>query len=239
MFQAAPAPPQAITQEVSHVSQAMGGPRTYRALLPPTYAASKKRYPVIYWFHGYEQSNQAAEAEAASYITTHDVLLVSAGPVETEGAYPLYFPELVDHVDKTFRTIPDRDHRAVTGFAAGGFMSFWFAGKYPDLVSSASSFNGFPEASLGPHDLEVECILDDQYGNYDGVQTRLVTGAPDPAYFYHRRMNGIWMYTRTGHETENFDSEHGFQAIPKTLDFHMHAFANPLPKRTAFSHSDV
>ena len=238
-LQAPQVPPQAVTQEVTHTSQVMGGPRTFRALMPPGYATSKKRYPVIYWFHGYEQTNQAAEAEAAAYVGAHDVMIVSAGPVETEGTYPLYFPELVDYVDKTLRTIPDREHRAVTGFAAGGFMSFWLAGKYPDLVGSASSFNGTPEASIGPRDLEVECILDDHYANYDGVQTRLVTGTPDVAYFYHRRMNNIWMYARTGHETENFDAEHGYQAIPKTLDFHMHAFANPLPRRTSFSHADV
>src|SRR5262245_19794743 len=113
---------------MTHTSQVMGGPRTFRALMPPAYATSKKRYPVIYWFHGYEQTNQAAEAEAAAYVGSHDVMIVSAGPVETEGTYPLYFPELVDYVDKTLRTIADREHRAITGFAAGGFMAFWLAG---------------------------------------------------------------------------------------------------------------
>jgi hypothetical protein len=241
LFQAAqaPPPPAPVIQELSHVSQVLGGPRTYRVILPPAYATSKKRYPVIYWFHGYEQTNSTAEAETATYVATHDVIVVSAGPVETEGTYPLYFPELADHIDKTLRTIPDRDHRAVTGFASGGFMSFFLAGKYPDLVGSASSFNGSPEASLGPRDLEVDYNLDDQFNNYDAVETRLVTGAPDNAYFYHRRMNNIWMYTRIGHESENFDSASGFQAIPKTLDFHLHAFANPLPKRSTFSHADV
>ena len=66
----------------------MGGPRTYRVLLPPGYAASKKRYPVIYWFYGYEQPNQAAESEAASYVASHELLLVSAGTVETAHATP-------------------------------------------------------------------------------------------------------------------------------------------------------
>ena len=239
LFQAAQAPAPAVVQDLTHLSQVLGGTRTYQVLLPPAYATSKKRYPVVYWFHGYEQSNRARDEETASYVATHDVIVVRTGPVETQGSYPLYFPELVDRIDKTLRTIPDRDHRAVTGFTVGGFMAFWMAGKYPDLVSSASSFNGIPEASAGPRDLDVEYNLDDQYNNYDGVRTRLVTGTPDSAQFYHRRMNGIWMYTRTGHETEGFDSDHGFQAIPKTLDFHLNAFANPLPKPGSFSHADV
>ena len=236
-FQAAPAP--AVAQELTHVSQVLGGPRTYQVLLPPAYTTSKKRYPVIYWFHGYEQSNQEREEETSTYVAAHDVIVVNTGPVETQGSYPLYFPELVDQIDKTLRTIPDRDHRAVTGFAVGGFMAFWMAGKYPDLVSSASNFNGVPEAPVGPRDLDVEYNLDDQFNNYDGVRTRLVTGEPDSAQFYHRRMNGIWQSVQAAHTTENFDPEHATQAIPKTLDFHLQSFASPLPKPGAFSHADV
>ena len=41
------------------------------------------------------------------------------------------------------------------------------------------------------------------------------------------------------HETEEFDGEHGFPGIAKTLDFHLHAFANPLPKPATFSHADA
>jgi len=238
-LQTGPAPPTAVVKELSHESQVLGGNRTFQAVLPPSYATSKKRYPVIYWFHGYERSNQERDAETAGYVAAHDVIVVNAGPVETQGAYPLYFPELVDHVDKSLRTIPDRDHRAITGFSLGGFFAFWLAGKYPDLVSSASSFNGVPQATVGPRDLEIDYNLDDQFNNYEGVQTRLVTGAPDVAAFYHRRMNSIWMYARRGHSTEHFDADHAVEAIPHTLDFHMKAFATPLPKLAYFTHSDV
>ncbi|MBZ5619602.1 MAG: esterase family protein [Acidobacteriia bacterium] len=239
LFQAAQAPPPALIQELTHFSQVMGGTRTYQVLLPPFYATSQKRYPVIYWFHGYEQSNPQRDRETASYVATHDLIVVNLGPLETEGSYPLYFPELVDHIDKTLRTIPDRDHRAVTGFSLGGFMAFWLAGKYPDLVSSASSFLGIPEASVGPRGFEVEYNHDDLYDNYDGLRTRMITGTRDSLQFYHRRMNVLWLYARTGHETESFDSGQGSPGIGQTLDFHLHAFANPLPKPVTFSHADV
>ncbi len=238
-FQATQAPPPAVVQDLAHESQVLGGNRTYQVVLPPAYAKSQKRYPVIYWFHGYEQTNQERDAETASYVAAHDVIVVNTGPVETQGSYPLYLPELVDHIDKTLRTIPDRDHRAVTGFAMGGFVAFWMAGKYPELISSASSFNSVPQAPVGPRDLDVDYNLDDQFNNYEGVRTRLVTGSPDPAQFYHRRMNDIWACARPAHTTENFDAEHLVDAIPKTLDFHLQAFASPLPKPATFSHADV
>jgi len=238
-FQAAQSPSPAVIQDLTFSSVVMRATRSYRAFLPPAYAGSQKRYPVIYWFHGYEPSNRERDAEIAAYVAAHDVILVDEGPVETSGPFPSYFPELANHIDQTLRTIPDRDHRAVTGFSMGGFMAYWIAGEYPDLVSSASSFMGFTEASIGPPGFDPENRLDDLYGNYEAVRTRLVTGTRDFLQFYHRRLNGIWLYARSGHETESFDADHGAPGIARTLDFHMQAFANPLPKPPAFYHADV
>jgi hypothetical protein len=148
-------------------------------------------------------------------------------PVETNRQFPLYFPELVDFIDANFRTIADRDHRATAGLSMGGFMSFWIAGKYPHLVSSASNFMGSPEFFVGPRDFPVEYRHDEMYGNYEGVRTRLVTGARDFIQFYHRQMNAIWKYARDWHETEDFDFDHGTPGMAKTLEFHMNAFAHP------------
>src|SRR5262249_15587399 len=129
--------------------------------------------------------------------------------------------------------------RAVTGFSLGGYMAYWIAGEFPDLTSSASSFMGFTEASVGPPGFDLENRLDDLYLNYDGARTRFVTGTRDFLQFYHRRLNGIWMSTRTGNESEAYDPAHGPPAIAKTFDFHMTSFANPLPKPATFSHADV
>ena len=227
-------------QEFTHSSQVLAGPRTYRVFFPKTYGTSQKRYPVLYWLHGYER---AAEVESYSrdietYVASHDLLVVDFGPVETTGEFPQYFPELADHIDHTLRTIADREHRALSGFSAGGFMAFFLAGKYPDLVSSASSFMGPTEYSVGPKGFDVEFCADDFFANYDGVRTRLVTGSRDFVQFYHRRLNAAWAYAKGNHQTEDFDSEHGTPGMAKTLDFHMRAFADPLPKPAVFSHAD-
>ncbi len=228
-------------EDRSHPSQAMGDTRTYRLYLPPAYAASQKRYPVIYWLHGYERSAEQADygRSIAAYVGAHDVIVADTGPIETIGEFPLYLPELVDQLDHTLRTIADRDHRGVTGYSAGGFMAFWIAGKYPDLFSSASSFMGPTEYAVGPKGFAAEWNFDDFRANYAGVRTRLVTGKRDFIRFYHRRLNAIWPLGGGSHETEEFDSEHGFPEVAKTLDFHLHAFASPLPKPTVFTHADV
>src|ERR1051326_5600236 len=45
----------ALIQDRTHDSQVFGETRNYRIFLPPDYATSGKRYPVIYWFHGYSE----------------------------------------------------------------------------------------------------------------------------------------------------------------------------------------
>jgi hypothetical protein len=237
-----PAPAAApAAQEQTYFSQVMDANRTYRVFLPGSYAGTQKRYPVLYWFHGYEQSSEvnAYSSDIAAYVAGHDLIVVDSGPLETTGTFPLYFPELVDRIDHSLRTVADRDHRGVSGYSAGGFLAFFVAGKYPDIVSSASSFMGPIEYAAGPKGFDVEYNAADAYANYDGVRTRLVTGSRDFIRFYHRQLNAVWSFTRSTHETQDFDSEHGTPGVAKTLDFHMKAFASPLPKPAVFTHSDV
>jgi hypothetical protein len=162
-------------QDLSHRSQVMAAERAYRVYLPPAYAAARAlRYPVIYWFHGYEAENPERDAALAAYVAAHPVIVIDSGPVDTNGQFPLYFPELVELIDKTLRTIADRDHRAVTGSAAGGFLAIFQAAKCPDLIGSASSFGGIAEAPAGPQDFDVDTSLADIYPTLDAVRIRQV-----------------------------------------------------------------
>jgi len=230
-----PPPAPAVIRDLTHNSQALGGPRVYQAILPGAYVASQKRYPVIYWLHGYEQPDAARDAEVAAYVTAHDVIVIKAGPVETTGTFAMYLPELTDHIDRTFRTIADREHRGLTGYAMGGFMALWIAAKYPDQVGSASAIGNPTEAEVGPDNLEVESRLDDLYANYGGVRTHIVTMGGTALQFYHARLNRIWSIAAPAHEIEAY----GAGAITRTLDFHLRAFAKPLPKPASFRHADV
>ena len=264
---------EAIIQDRVQFSQVFKENRNFRIFLPPDYAASGKRYPVIYWFHGwserfnkpvsdpphrdYDSGTDYGGDNIANFVGGHDVLVVkwdgynprfagenyprpyNISPVETYRQFPLYFPELVDFIDANYRTVADREHRATAGLSMGGFMSFWIAGKYPHLVSSASNFMGSSEFFVGPRDFPVEYRHDEMYGNYEGLYTRLVTGKRDFIQFYHRQMNAVWSYARPYHETEDFDSDHGTPGMAKTLEFHMNAFAHPLARPTVWSHADV
>ena len=155
--------PTAFCQDASivdsrHYSNVFGEIRNFRIFLPKGYAAEKqKRYPVIYFFHGwgqryfgegsdeyagYDKGDQNNGDNIANYVAKHDVIVVKADgynrrnneeyyrrpynvlPVETYRQFPIYFPELVNFVDGHYRTMADRQHRAVSGLSMGGFMTF-------------------------------------------------------------------------------------------------------------------
>jgi len=238
-FQPAQTPATPSFKAFSYDSAVLGGARTYRVMAPLNYGRSHDRYPVVYWLHGVEPVPEAQEAKLAAYVASHNLIVVDGGPEEAGGQGPYYFPELVEQIDGTTRTIPDRGHRALVGVGKGGFVALFLAGKYPDLVGSVSSFEGTTEAMVGPENFPVDCSLDELYGNYDGVRIRLAHSSADSLAFYHRRLDSIWSQTRSSFESNTFLAGQDLAEIGRTLDFHMGAFALPLPKPAVFGHADA
>ena len=55
---------------------------------------------------------------------------------------------LIPFVDSTFRTLPDRDHRAMAGLSMGGFQTFQVTFNHLDLFSYIGGFSGAGGAML-------------------------------------------------------------------------------------------
>src|SRR5947207_5163842 len=79
----------AIILDRTHESQVFHETRHYRIFLPPDYETSGKRYPVVYFFHGYGERYNTATARHnydqgtdydgdnfESFVGTHDVIVV-------------------------------------------------------------------------------------------------------------------------------------------------------------------
>ena len=61
---------------------------------------------------------------------------------------------LIPYIDKTFRTMPDRDHRAMAGLSMGGMQTFQITLNHLDLFSYIGGFSGaggmFGDRKLDP-----------------------------------------------------------------------------------------
>jgi hypothetical protein len=56
--------------------------------------------------------------------------------------------ELIPHIDSTYRTLNEKKSRAITGASEGGYGTFHFAFKYPQLFAAAGPFcSGGPYAN--------------------------------------------------------------------------------------------
>ena len=159
-------------QDITHYSKVFGKQKTYRLYLPDNYKLSGKKYPVIYFFHGWggryykDDSAKLAYDKLGELVNKYQVILVMwDGNMDESEPRPYnignhndvkfkiqmkdYFPELVTCIDSTYRTLTDRNHRGIIGFSMGGIMSFYIAGKYPDRISAAVNMVGSPEFFIG------------------------------------------------------------------------------------------
>ena len=132
---------------------------SYLIYLPPDYDRNaSQRYPVVYWLHGYGGSQRAG----AVFVTPLDaairagkapamiVVLVNGLAASfycdsENGRQPVdsvITQELIPHVDATYRTIANRESRAVEGFSMGGYGAAHLGFKHPDLFGMVSIFSG-------------------------------------------------------------------------------------------------
>lgn len=131
--------------------------RTYSVLLPPSYATSDKRYPVVYVLHPFAANNNALVGSmVAPYMSllrgdkVQEMIFIFPDASNqlrgsmylsspTIGDYETYITqELVELVDSTYRTIPERDSRGITGCRMGGDGAIYLAMKYPEVFSVAA-----------------------------------------------------------------------------------------------------
>jgi predicted alpha/beta superfamily hydrolase len=144
--------------------------RQLRIYLPPGYATTDKRYPVLYMHDG-----QNLFDDATSYVGEWKVdetldTLAREGKLELivvgidhgqekrmnelnawdsqrfgAGEGRQYMDFIVKTVkpliDSTYRTLPDRDNTAVMGSSMGGLISHYAIAQYPGVFSKAGVFS--------------------------------------------------------------------------------------------------
>jgi S-formylglutathione hydrolase len=126
--------------------------------LPPSYAKEKnRRYPVVYFLHGYGVNaerywNMMKVPETADQLdaagTTHEMILVHPDAFSvydgsmysnslTTGDWEDYIAkDLVGYIDSHYRTIANRDGRGLAGHSMGGYGTVRIGMKHPEVFSA-------------------------------------------------------------------------------------------------------
>lgn len=117
-----------------YTSQQLGHDRTIHIYLPPGYDKTAEPFPTVYFHDGSFYVNEARIPQILDYLIAHQriqpVIAIFDDPVirgkEYRGdeAYRDYIAqELIPYIDKTYRTIPTADQRAVIGGSRGGLSA--------------------------------------------------------------------------------------------------------------------
>lgn len=142
------------------------GTRPVVVYTPPGYAAdAKRKYPVLYLLHGTTDLEETwTKVGRANIILDNLIAQQKATPmiiVMPYGrAYPViskssgslrnrenlqefkkdFFGNLMPFVEKNYRTINDKEHRAIAGFSGGGGTSLYFGLNNPETFSWVCGF---------------------------------------------------------------------------------------------------
>jgi len=132
-------------------------PLVYRIYLPPCYDEQPELYyPVLYLIHGQTYADTQWDRLGVPEVADR---LIAAGEVSpfivvmprdrvwlepTEDNFGLAMEQsLIPWVDEHYRTIPEREYRAVGGLSRGGAWAIHLGLSHPELFSAVGLHSGF------------------------------------------------------------------------------------------------
>ncbi|WP_343592098.1 alpha/beta hydrolase family protein [Flavobacterium sp.] len=125
-------------------------------IFPESYKKNDKKFPVVYLLHGYS-GNYASWAkdfkELKSQVDQYNFIVVGVdgnysswyfdSPIDPSFKYETYVTkELVSYIDQKYRTIPNRENRAISGLSMGGHGALYLSFKHQDIFGAAGSMSG-------------------------------------------------------------------------------------------------
>jgi len=128
--------------------------RKVSVYLPPNYETGRKRFPVIYYMHGFMGTDSISpnmkmilDRGIARQKIRPFILVIASHYTLYEGSFysnssltgnwsDFEAKELVEYVDKNFRTIATRDGRGIAGHSMGGYGAIKTGMLFPEVFSS-------------------------------------------------------------------------------------------------------
>lgn len=211
--------PHGEVRERWYLSKTTGAWRRVYVYTPPGYDTERDgRYPVLYLQHGSGEdergwSNQGhaafildnliAERKAVPMLVvmekgyaTRAGEMPSTNPGQMGNAFgDVVARDLIPLIDATYRTIPDREHRALAGLSMGGFQAYSIGLSHLDLFASIGGFSGAGGGFGGtPFDVKTA---------YNGVMA--------DSEAFNRRMRVVFLSIGTAEGQRLQDSVRGFR----------------------------
>jgi enterochelin esterase family protein len=158
--------PHGKMQYCTYHSSVLKAARPLVVYTPAGYETSGKKYPVFYLISGTTDTeetwfkvgklntildNLIADGKAEPMVVVMPYGNMGTTPMPASMAatkmYATFADELTScimpYVEKQFRTVNDRDHRAIAGFSRGGGQALFSALSHPELFSWLASYSAY------------------------------------------------------------------------------------------------
>lgn len=132
--------------------------------LPPYYETGTDAYPVLYLQHGHGENETCWVHQGKMHFMMDNLIaqgkavpaiVVMAGGMlarhgktgltldYAQGFETFLTEEVIPYIDKKYRTLSDRTHRAMAGLSMGSIQTSIITCKHPELFAWAGLFSGF------------------------------------------------------------------------------------------------
>jgi len=179
-----------IKESLSLDSNILGKEVEYSVYLPPGYDDTNRHYPVMYLLHGFTDDETAwtqfgevqtiADREMKKVGVTPMIIVMPDAGVSWyinnfDGSvkYEDFFvDEFIPFIDRSYRTRPEKQFRAVSGLSMGGYGTMIYALKHPELFAAAAPLS----AGISMEERLVAMTMEDWNNVYGPVFGRDLDG---------------------------------------------------------------
>jgi S-formylglutathione hydrolase FrmB len=142
---------------------------------PDAYKGKNTRFPTVYLLHGYSGSYSnwiKRVPELTKHADTYQVLIVCPdgdysswyvnSPIDSTMQYETYIAkEVPAYIETNYRTIKDRQARAITGLSMGGHGGLFLGFRHADFFGACGSMSGALALEYITKNYRIEKLLGD------------------------------------------------------------------------------
>ena len=156
-------------------SEILGADVVYNVYLPDGFSKSSDKYPAVYLLHGLYgtysdwQNTGRMKEVADEFIRSGEIrkmiiVMPNAGHPDVHNEWngyfnmpgwnyeDFFFQEFIPAVEKEYRAVGDKGHRAIMGLSMGGGGSTVYAQRHPDMFSSCYAMSAWLDQVMDEND---------------------------------------------------------------------------------------
>lgn len=178
-----------VSAKIDHISvhsAAMNKDIESTVVLPEGYDGETP-CPVLYLLHGYGGNQDkwlAIKPDLPELATRYNMIVVCPdggtswywdSPVDSTLRYETFVSsELVEDIDKRYKTVTDKSGRAITGYSMGGHGALWLGFRHQDTFGACGATSGGVDIRPFPENWDIKKSLGDYSSHLDNWENHTI-----------------------------------------------------------------